>query len=277
MPRKDFATSNEAHPFFSECRLAITAAKAAGEHMQHMQQKPNLSKRTITHKGAVDFVSSVDLACEEIICTLLEQTPFDVLAEERGGAPHGTSRWIVDPLDGTTNYLHGFPAYAASIALEVNGQLQIGVIYNPVLDELFVALHGGGAWCNGVPITCSNSVQISDSLLATGFPYDRHRHAKSYLELVERFMIRCRGIRRAGSAALDLAHVACGRLDGFWERKLHSWDVAAGALLVEESGGVITDISGLPIDLNEPEPLASAPGIHLEMLRICQASDESKA
>ena len=257
------------HQHWSECKLAIHAAEKAGEHLQRLQTEHHRQQRTVTEKGSIDFVSNVDLHCEELICSTLQHSGFSILAEERGGNEELHTKWIIDPLDGTTNYLHGFPAYAVSIALEVENNLVVGVVHNPVLSETFVALVNAGAWLNGRQISCSASTDVSRSLLATGFPYDRHTNSDHYLPLFKAFLTRCRGIRRAGSAALDLAYVACGRLDGFWEFNLKSWDVAAGALLIQEAGGVISDLSGEDLLLSQPNPLAAAPVIHEQMLRIC--------
>ena len=262
------------HQHWSECKLAIQAAETAGKQLQKRQTEPHRANRMVHSKGTIDFVSDVDLHCEELICSHLQHSGFAILAEERGGLGELHTKWIIDPLDGTTNYLHGFPAYAVSIALEIENKLVLGVIHNPVLSETFVALDTAGAWLNQKRIFCSATKDLTCSLLATGFPYDRHTNADHYLPLFKHFLTRCRGVRRAGSAALDLAHVACGRLDGFWEFKLKSWDVAAGALLIREAGGVVSDVSGKPLLLNQPNPLAASPAIHAQMLSICSSTKE---
>ena len=224
----------------------------------------------ISHKGAIDLVTRIDLACEAAIHAVLsaEAPDIPVLAEESGGARAADTRWIVDPLDGTTNFVHGFPAYAVSIGLQIDGELQAGCVYDPLRDHLYTATRGGGAYCNGERLQVSKTSTLADALLLTGFPYDRQQRAAEYLGIVQSFMERCRGIRRAGAAALDFAHIAAGRADGFWEFGLSPWDVAAGTLLVIEAGGMVTDMDRSPIDLNRPRVLASNRHIHAHMAGI---------
>ncbi|MCP4808243.1 MAG: inositol monophosphatase [Proteobacteria bacterium] len=238
--------------------LAKEAALAAGELLH---DPPRLDVR---HKGAVDLVTQIDLACEDAIRAVLSRSGIDILGEEGGGS-RGLTRWIVDPLDGTTNFVHGFPSYCVSIALLVDGVLEVGVIYDPVHRRLFEATKGGGARCNGDAIRVSERDQLSQSLVASGFAYDRRERADDYLRFVKVFLERAQGFRRAGAAAMDLAMVATGQLDGFWEFGLNAWDVAAGALLVQEAGGSVTDMEGGALDLDRPRLLATNGRIHGEM------------
>lgn len=258
---------------------AVRAARAAGSIIQAAAGSglgpPTLPAdfadgAQLRHKGAIDLVTRIDLACEAAIhAVLTEETPhIPVLAEEGGGARAAETRWIVDPLDGTTNFVHGFPAYAVSIGLQIDGALQAGCIYDPLRDHLYTATRGGGAHCNGQRLQVSQTDALSDALLLTGFPYDRQQRAAEYLRIVQAFMERCRGIRRAGAAALDFAHIAAGRADGFWEFGLSPWDIAAGTLLVREAGGMVTDMDCGPIDLNRPRVLASNQQIHVQMADV---------
>lgn len=219
--------------------IAVQAAKAAGTIIKQAKAKG------IKYKGSVDLVTETDLASEAEICTILStHTPeIPILAEESGGS-QGKTRWIIDPLDGTTNFAHGLPHYAVSIGLEWKGELMVGVIYNPCSNELFSATKGMGSTCNGTPISVSNAMDFSQALLATGFPYDRQENPERYTKWVTVMLKHCQGIRRMGSAALDLAYVAAGRLDGFWEFGLKPWDMAAGKLLISEAGGVTSNKEG---------------------------------
>jgi len=259
--------------------VAVQAARAAGAIIQEAAgsgiSPPTLPAEfadgaRIARKGDIDLVTRIDLAAEAAIqAVLVARTPdIPILAEESGGARSATTRWIVDPLDGTTNFVHGFPAYAVSIGLQVDGVMEAGCIYDPLRDHLYTATRGGGAACNGERLRVSSTSSLGDALLLTGFPYDRQQRAAAYLRIVQAFLERCRGLRRAGAAALDFAHIAAGRADGFWEFGLSPWDVSAGVLLVEEAGGVVTDMSGGPLDLNAPQVLATNGQIHTEMTRI---------
>ena len=219
--------------------VAVGAAKAAGHQLQSFVG----SRLDVVAKGEVDFVSQADLAAEATIVKAIgEAFPGDGILGEEGGevVSVGNRRWIIDPLDGTTNFVHGLPHYCVSIALEVAGRVVVGVVFDPSRSELFEASLGGGARLNGAPISVSTVNDVSQALLATGFPYDRRDHPDEYLAFLRPFLLNSHGLRRAGSAALDLAWVAAGRLDGFWEFKLNPWDVAAGWLLVEEAGGLVS-------------------------------------
>jgi myo-inositol-1(or 4)-monophosphatase len=204
---------------------------------------------------------------------LAERFPdHDILAEELGATAraHRPSRyrWVFDPLDGTTNYAHDLPIYCSSLALEIDGRCEVGAIYDPTRRELFTAERGLGARLNGETIRVSSTAQLLDSLLVTGFPYDVHLQSGDLVELFGAFLGRARAVRRLGSAALDLCYVAAGRFDGFWEQHLKAWDVAAGALLVEEAGGRMTGIDGAPFDAAAGHLIASNGTVHDQMLGV---------
>lgn len=247
--------------------IILEAARVGG---QILMQNFGTSFK-VFHKGEVDLVTEVDRAAETAIVAVLRRTfpNHDILAEEEDyGRSSSGFRWIIDPLDGTTNYAHGFPWFAVSIALEVDGKITHGVVYNPFTNELFFAEKGKGAFLNNTPIRVSAVPQLSDALLATGFPYDRKTSACNNYDHFVNFQQQARACRRAGSASLDLACVAAGRFDGFWEMKLKPWDVAAGNLLVEEAGGRISDFGGQPFSIYGSECLASNGAIHQEMIAV---------
>lgn len=248
-------------------QIAIKAAKQAG-----LILKKNLSKkRKIAYKGVVNLVTEMDLLAEEIITSLIKKhfPNHNILAEEKvnwqGDSPY---RWIIDPLDGTTNYAHGFPIFCVSIALEKDKEIILGVVYDPMREELFIAEKGKGARLNGKKIHVSAVSKLSQSLLATGFPYDLRESSKNNFDHFRNFALRVHAVRRAGSAALDLCYVAAGRFDGFWEMKLGPWDFAAGSLIVKEAGGKVSDFAGHPLKLNSGHVLASNGKIHKEMMAI---------
>ncbi len=227
----------------------------------------------IEYKGAVNLVTATDYASEDLILSRLK-TAFpedDILAEERGPSPRDSEGlWIVDPLDGTNNYAHGFPMFCVSIGYVKGGRIRLGAVYEPLRDELFMAGQGKGATLNGSPLAVSSTPLLNSSLVATGFPYDKRESPINNLDHFQRFALRVQGVRRGGSAALDLAYVAMGRLDGFWELKLSPWDVAAGVLLVREAGGCVTDFSGGENYLYGSEVVATNGRIHQEMLATLQ-------
>lgn len=246
---------------------AVRAARAAGA----LQREKLWSDIDIEYKGEINLVTEVDKACEKLIVTMLKDAfpDHDFLAEENEYARSGSRYvWIIDPLDGTNNYAHGFPWFCVSIALEVEGDIKVGVIYQPVLDEMFTAVKGEGAFLNGKPISVSKRQPLKGCLLATGFPYDRTWDNENNLDNFIFFQMAARGIRRAGAAALDLAYVAAGRLDGFWEIKLKPWDVAAGKLLVEEAGGRVTNHGGEAYSVYDHLIVASNGLVHGEMLEV---------
>jgi myo-inositol-1(or 4)-monophosphatase len=224
----------------------------------------------IRHKGTIDMVTQVDLAAEAAIRSVLAaHTPdIPVLAEEGGGAWTATTRWIVDPLDGTTNFVHGYPSYAVSIALEIEGVLEVGCIFDAVNGRPYTARRGHGAHCEGVPLRVSETASLDKALLVTGFPYDRRIHVDRYLRYVRRFLVASQGVRRAGAAAMDFVALAAGQVDGYWEFGLHPWDVAAGVLMVSEAGGTVSDMTGGPLDLEAPRLLASNGKVHGLMTQI---------
>jgi len=223
------------------------------------------------HKGVNDFVSYVDREAEKMIVEGLEKLipGAGFLAEEEiYSAGNGSYRWIIDPLDGTTNFIHNLHPFAVSIALEEEGQITAGVVYEASGKEIFMAWKNGGAWLNGRKIKVSKAYKLADSLVATGFPYKNFKRLPSYMECLEYLMKNTHGIRRMGSASIDLAYVACGRFEVFYEYSLNPWDVAAGTLLVREAGGIVTDFSGKNENITGEEIIASNSRIHHEILKI---------
>ncbi len=249
--------------------IAIRAALGAGKIiLRHMDR---LDRLTVNTKQRNDFVSEVDIQAEqEIIRTLRNIYPnHSILAEESGtqtGADND-SQWIIDPLDGTTNYLHGFPQFAVSIAFKYKDRLESGVIYDPLRQEMFTTSRGQGAQLNERRIRVKNLTSLEEALLGTGFPPRYLEHPQPYIDLFVRLMGQSSGVRRAGSAALDLAYVAAGRLDGFWERGLSAWDMAAGALLIQEAGGLVGDFSGSHDFLKTGNIVAGNPKIFKALLK----------
>lgn len=250
---------------------AIKAARAASEII--LENLGRLSKRDINLKQASDFVTPVDRDSEEaIIRTIREKFPdHSFLAEESSKDTMAEEcLWIIDPLDGTTNYIHSYPMFAVSIALAHRGEIITGVILDPLRDELFTAERDKGAFLNGKAIRVSEISQLQDSLLATGFPFRKKDLIDVYLKLFGNLFRRVSGIRRAGSAALDLAYLACGRCDGFFEIGLSPWDIAAGSLIIQESGGIITDFGGGADYLSTCNIVAASPALHGEILKEVQ-------
>ena len=232
----------------------------------------NFGKRqSVKYKGDVHLVTAMDHASEDLILQRLKENfpDDDILTEEREQKPRQSENlWIVDPLDATNNYAHGFPFFCVSIALEQRDQMKLGAILDPLRDALYIAELGQGSSLNGSPIRVSDTADLNRSLVATGFPYDKRESSTNNLDYFQKLALRVQGIRRTGSAALDLAYVATGRLDGYWELKLSPWDVAAGTLLVLESGGHVSDFSGKNDYVYSGEVVASNGRIQLSMLTI---------
>ena len=237
----------------------------------------------IAKKGTIDLVTEVDVECERMCRDVIAQRfpDHDVLAEEFGAdttaRPPARWRWVFDPLDGTTNYAHGLPIFCASLGLEIDGRTEVGAIYDPTRQELFTAERGEGAYLNGRALAVSQTSTLIDALLVTGFPYDVHQKTGDLVALFGEFLGTARAIRRLGSAALDLCYVAAGRFDGFWEQYLKPWDVAAGALIVEEAGGRITGMDGSPFDATAAHLVASNRHVHDQMLRVIREFRDGRA
>lgn len=230
---------------------------------------------SVSKKGPLELVTEVDFECERMCREVIaERFPeHNVLAEEMGearpsGAPAARWRWVFDPLDGTTNYAHGLPIFCASLGLEIDGRTEVGAIYDPTRRELFTAERGQGAYVNGRPLAVSSATELANALLVTGFPYDVQQKIHDLVGLFGAFLARARAVRRLGSAALDLCYVAAGRFDAFWEQYLKPWDVAAGALIVEEAGGRITGMDGSPFNPSNGHLVASNGRVHDEALAV---------
>ena len=253
--------------FRKELNFARETALGAGEILTKGSKK----RPTVKFKSRVDLVTAIDLKSEKYITGRIKKTFPDhaILAEESGRSKNiSTYLWVIDPLDGTTNYAHGYPAYCVSIALMVNNKIVIGVIFDPIHNELFYTARGKGAFMNKRRISVSAKTKLTHSLLATGFPYDIAESRIDNLDNFARMYKASRGIRRGGSAALDMCYLACGRFDGFWELKLHPWDTAAGLLLVREAGGRVTKIDGGKYSIFDNSILASNGKIHKQMQQV---------
>ena len=249
-------------------RIAVQASRQAGVLLRRRVGRP---RHIGTKRSAIDLVTEVDRAAERIIYRTLHRAfpSHAFLGEERTHAYHQAPyQWIVDPLDGTTNFIHGVPAFAVSIALAYQGRPIVGVIYDPMREELFTASRGAGARLNGRRIHVSATRRLADSLLSTGFSTSFRAHSARYLAWFKAFQMRCHAVRRMGSTALSLAYVACGREEGFYEREIWPWDAAAGMVLVEEAGGRVTNFRGAPLRLKERQIVASNGSIHDAMIRF---------
>lgn len=248
--------------------VAIHAAQRAGALIQQCA----LTGFHIEHKNILNLVTDADRQAEQAIIEIVHATfpTHRILAEERGAIAQQVSRyqWIIDPLDGTTNFAHGFPAYCVSIGVECDGQCTVGVVFDPTRNELFVAQAGRGAHMNGAPLSVSTTDHLDRALLVTGFSYDIRETADNNLDHFARFALKAQGLRRTGSAALDLCYVAAGRFDGFWEVKLNPWDMAAGAVILREAGGTVTNFEGRPLTIYGQELVASNGLIHSAMLDV---------
>jgi myo-inositol-1(or 4)-monophosphatase len=256
------------HPIVN---IAVRAARRAGNLIANSVDQ--IDRLTITEKSTNDFVTEVDRQAEQAIIDVIHDAYPDhsILAEENGVIPGkrgGTEfRWIIDPLDGTTNFLHGFPQFAVSIGVQQNGRLEHAVIYDPMRQELFTASRGGGAQLNDRRLRVTQRRGLEGALLGTGFPFKQQVHLDAYLATFRALFSMTAGIRRPGSAALDLAYVAAGRLDGFWEIGLNPWDMAAGVLLIQEAGGLVSDFSGGNDYLDSGNLVAASPKVFKAMLQ----------
>jgi len=248
--------------------IAIQAARAAGDLSVRFIDR--LDKVKVVEKSPNDFVSDIDRECEAIIIETIHKAFPDhaVLGEETGSRGDGDTQWVIDPLDGTLNYLHGIPHFSISIAMRVKQRLEVGVVYDPLRQELFTATRGNGAQLNDKRIRVSNRRSLNGAVLGTGFPFGQMDDLDRYMEVMAALMPRASGLRRAGSAALDLAYVAAGRFDGFWEFGLQQWDLAAGALIAREAGAIVADADGSERYMQTGNIVAAAPRVYREMHAI---------
>jgi len=256
------------HPMLN---IAVKAARRAGTIINRAAQ--DIDALTVSTKRHNDFVTEVDHAAEQaVIQVLLKAFPDHAILAEESGA-HGKSDyvWIIDPLDGTTNFIHGFPQYCVSIGLRHKGSMTQAVVYDPGRNELFTATRGHGAYLNDRRMRVSKRTQLDDALIGTGFPFRDFKHMSEYMAILRKVMAQTVGVRRAGAAALDLAYVAAGRLDGFWEIGLAPWDMAAGSLLIQESGGLVGDFDGDSNYLDSGRIVAGAPKIFRQLLQLVSA------
>jgi myo-inositol-1(or 4)-monophosphatase len=253
-----------------------TLARQAGAILRagYTPRPGNGQGHQVQYKGEIDLVTEYDRRSEDYILGEIRRNfPGDRILSEESGELAGKDCcvWYVDPLDGTVNYAHGLALFCTSIAYAEHGELRFGAVYDPVSDECYTAERGRGAWLNGETIRVSRATELKKSLLVTGFPYDVRTNPKNNLDHYVNFTMRSQGVRRLGSAALDLAYVAAGRLDGFWEIYIHAWDIAAGGLIAQEAGAVVTDIRGGPDFLSPPQSvLAANPAIHAQMLQVLE-------
>ena len=250
--------------------VAVQAARRAGNILARKLNNPE--KLKVEQKGRNDFVSDADRKAEEAIIETIRDLYPDhaILAEESGADGDSDTVWIIDPLDGTTNYLHGFPVFAVSIGVRVKGRMEHAVVYDPMRQELFTASRGDGAQLDGRRIRVSGGTSLEHSLIGTGFPYKLiDDEMTPYLKMLETVLRNTSGVRRPGAAALDLAYVAAGRLDGFWETNLNAWDLAAGSLLIREAGGIISGLDGSENFLDTGHVLAGTPKIYAALAKVC--------
>ncbi|NIA26595.1 MAG: inositol monophosphatase [Desulfobulbaceae bacterium] len=250
--------------------VAVMAARRAGSTL--IKKMVNLGKLKVEVKGHNDYVSDADRAAEKAVidCILKHYPDHAILAEESGQQGESDTVWIIDPLDGTTNYLHGFPVFAVSIGVQVKGRMEHGVVYDPMRQELFTASRGQGAQVDGHRIRISGQKQLERALVGTGFPYRRvDAELGPYLEMLAKILKSTSGVRRPGAAALDLCYVAAGRLDAFWETGLKSWDLAAGSLIIREAGGMVSGLDGSENYLDTGHILTGTPKIYRDIARLC--------
>jgi myo-inositol-1(or 4)-monophosphatase len=252
-------------------KFAVTTAREAGALLRDYYR----TGVTVKYKGEIDLVTEADHASEALILSRIRSAYLDcaILSEESGASANSSSAvWIVDPLDGTTNFAHGLPIFAVTLALVVNDVIELGATYNPIYDELYTALRGQGAFLNGERLHVSAASTLDKALLVTGFPYDRRTNPHNNLQQFADFSLRAQGVLRLGSAALDLGAIAAGHLDGYWEFKINPWDIAAGCLLVTEAGGQVSAPNGSPLDLYARQVVASNGLIQDEMVQVLTGS-----
>jgi len=255
------------HPLLN---VAVMAARRAGSVL--IKKMVNLGKLKIEQKGHNDFVSDADRAAEKAVIDCIHKHYPDhaILAEESGASGKSDTVWIIDPLDGTTNYLHGFPVFAVSIGVQVNGRMEHGVVYDPLRQELFTASRGVGAQVDGHKLRVSGQMELSRALLGTGFPFrDAGLDITPYMNMLGKTIVHTSGVRRAGAAALDLCYVAAGRLDAYFETGLAPWDLAAGSLIVREAGGIVSGLDGSENFLETGHVLCGSPRIYREFAKLC--------
>jgi len=255
------------HPLLN---VAVMSARRAGSAL--IKKMVNLEKLKVELKGHNDYVSDADLAAEKAVinCILKHYPDHAILAEESGVQGESDTVWIIDPLDGTTNYLHGFPVFAVSIGVQINGRMEHAVVYDPLRQELFTASRGQGAHLEGRRIRVSGQKQLDRALVGTGFPYRQaDKEIDPYLKMLGKVVRSTSGVRRPGAAALDLAYVAAGRLDAFWETGLAPWDLAAGTLLIREAGGMVSGLDGSEGFLDSGHILTGTPKIYRDLAKLC--------
>ncbi|NNE35900.1 MAG: inositol monophosphatase [Rhodothermales bacterium] len=261
------------HEFTHELETAAAVARDAAELIRLHGGRVNAN--AVSEKGRHDLVTEIDVASQELIVSSLRRhfPDYGFLAEEEQddeGPPNASRRWVIDPIDGTTNFTHGVPPYSVSIGLIEDETVMAAVVLEVVSGETFTAIRGAGSYVNGVPMRVSDARSLDEALISTGFPYRSVGHVDQYLAVLREFMVRCRGVRRHGSAAIDLAYLAAGRFDGFFETGLMAWDIAAGMLLIEEAGGRVTTFEGGSSVLFDGQILASNGGLHDEMREVLQ-------
>lgn len=249
-------------------KIALEAGAKAGEVI-----KENFhNEKLIDYKGRINLVTNVDREAEKVVLDTIKKyyPEHNILTEETEHKqnPDQEYCWVIDPLDGTTNYVHGFPFVCVSIALQKNNESIVGVVYNPILDELFHAEKGKGSFRNSEPISVSDNADFSKSLLATGFPYDMLDDERNNIQYFSKLIKKCRGIRRPGAAAIDICYVACGIFDGYWELELYPWDTAAGIIILEEAGGKVSKFDGSEFSIFDKEIVATNGHIHEELLKV---------
>ena len=264
------------HPLHPMLHIAVKAARRAGAIINRAAR--DLGGITVTTKRQNDFVTEVDRAAEAAVIETLRKAYPDhaILAEESGADGASDYTWIIDPLDGTTNFIHGFPQYAVSIGLRHRGLITQAVVYDPGRNELFTASRGRGAFLDDRRMRVSKRTHLHEALIGTGFPYREIAHLDEYLRMLKAVTLNAAGVRRAGAAALDLAYVAAGRLDGFWELGLSAWDMAAGSLLIFEAGGLVSDLDGEGKYLDTGHIVCGTPKVFVQLLQVVQAAREKR-